>query len=362
MISLHAIGSKTLGGAERFCIRLLDALRERGETVSALVRRGSEVIGAVPDGIPVTQSPMRTVWDPWSKWAVAHAIAALRPDIVQTYMGRATRLTRIPAGGGPVHVARLGGYYKLDGYRHAHAWIGNTRGVCDYMIDNGLPAERVFHIGNFIDLPQTHSAAERAGLRVAWRLPGDAYVLMTAGRFVEVKGHGLLLDALARLPERLDGRPVRLLLLGDGVLERPLRERAARLGIGDRVVWTGWQTDPASFYEVADQVVFPSREGETLGNVILEAWAHGKPIVVTQFRGAREITRHGVDAWQVPCEDVSALAEGIRHVASDPGLAAALAGRGYERVRLDFSRAAVAGQYIELYGELRRRQGRRDVA
>jgi glycosyltransferase involved in cell wall biosynthesis len=185
---------------------------------------------------------------------------------------------------------------------------------------------------------------------------------MTAGRFVEVKGHRFLLDALAQLPVRLNDRPVRLLLLGDGILGPRLREQAARLGVDERIVWAGWQSDPAPFYEIADLVVFPSLEQETLGNVILEAWAHRKPIVVSRFRGAREITRDGVDAWQVPCEDAIELAAGVRHVAGQPGLAAAMAEQGFDQVRRDFSRAAVAGAYIDLYGELRRRQGRRDVA
>jgi glycosyltransferase involved in cell wall biosynthesis len=362
VISIHAIGSKSLGGAERFCLRLIDALRGRGESISVLVRQGSEVMRAVPEGVPLLQSPMKTVWDPWSKWDMSRIIRAVRPDIVQTYMGRATRLTRLPVERIPVHVARLGGYYKLAGYRHAHAWVGNTKGLCDYMIRNGLPAGRVYHIGNFIDIPPPLSPDERAALRDKWRLPPGAYVLLTAGRFVEVKGQRYVLDALARLPAELDGRPLRLVMLGEGVLGDALRHQAAQLAIQDRIVWTGWQNDPAPFFDLADQVVFPSLDRETFGNVILEAWAHRRPIVVSRFRGAREITHHGIDAWQVPCEDAQALALGIRHVAEDPGLAASLAMRGYERVRADFSRAAIADQYIALYRDLVDRVSRRGIA
>ena len=58
-------------------------------------------------------------------------------------------------------MARLGGYYKIDGYyRHAHAWVGNTQDICDFMVKEGLPPERVFYIGNFVPQPR---AVQRRG-------------------------------------------------------------------------------------------------------------------------------------------------------------------------------------------------------
>lgn len=352
--SLHIIGSKALGGAERFALRLVQALHGRGEPVEMVLRRGSEVIDAVPPGVPVHETPLRTVWDPLSRRHISRIIRARQPAVVQTYMGRATRQTHLPYGRSPVHVARLGGYYKLKGYRHAHAWIGNTRGVCDYMVREGLPAGRVHHISNFIDAPVPVPAQALAALRQELGVPPSALALVTAGRFVEVKGHHHLLEAFARLPAEVDGRPPWLVMVGDGPLAESLQETAGQLGIADRVAWAGWRRDPGPFFQLADLVVFPSLDRETLGNVILEAWAHDRPLVTTRFRGAREITRHGEDAWQVPCEDAAALAEGIRTVLADPALAAALAARGHERVEREFSRDAIVDQYRALYAQLAR--------
>jgi hypothetical protein len=350
--SAHVIGSKTLGGAERFYLRLLDALHERGANVNALLRRGSEVVAHVPAGVPVIETPMRTVWDPWSRHRLAKALHAVKPDIVQTYMGRATRLARLPRGSRPVHVARLGGYYKLDGYRHAHAWIGNTRGLCDWLVAAGLPADRVFHIGNFIDLPAAFPPDRFAGLRTELAIAAEALVLVTAGRFVPVKGLGFLIDAFARLPATVDGRPLQLVLVGDGPLRGALERQADQAGLTGRVLFAGWQTDLAPYYAMADLVVFPSLEAEAFGNVILEAWVHATPLVTARFRGARELTRHGEDAWQVPCGDASALAAGIATVLADGGLAAALAAAGHARVAREFSRDAVVDAYLALYRSL----------
>ena len=145
MISnLHIISSKTSGGAERFCLRLAHALRQDGWETSLLLRHGSILAPHVSSKIQVCQTTMATAWDPWSRWQIARAIRRLKPELIQTYMGRATRLTRL-RGHAAVHVARLGGHYRLTGYCHADAWIGNTKGLCDYLIDQGLP-RNVFSI------------------------------------------------------------------------------------------------------------------------------------------------------------------------------------------------------------------------
>ncbi|WP_456430865.1 glycosyltransferase [Thermosulfuriphilus sp.] len=349
--TLHMIASKTLGGAERFFLRLVEALGERLPRPAVALRKASEVIPLVPPGVSLYELPFRTVWDPFSRMAVSRLINKLRPDIVQTYMGRATRLTRLGKGP-PVHIARLGGYYKLDSFRHAHAWVGNTKGICDYLVSAGFPAKRVYLIGNFIDPPPRLGPEELKKIKRRLGLPEDALVLATAGRFIEVKGHRFLLEAFSRLPREIRGQRIFLLMIGDGPLVAALKSLAIDLGIEGRIIWTGWQTNPEVFLQLADLVVFPSLEPETLGNVILEAWALEKPLVVTRFRGALEITRDGDDVWQVPCGDSEALAQGIALVLKDETLAQRLARQGHQRIKKEFSRKIVVDQYLALYEEL----------
>jgi glycosyltransferase involved in cell wall biosynthesis len=88
--------------------------------------------------------------------------------------------------------------------------------------------------------------------------------------------------------------------------------------------------------------------------VILEAWAWGRPLVTSLFRGAREIARHGEDAWCVPCGDPRALAAGIRALVDDPLLAGSMVERGGRRVQAEFGRDAIVSQYLELYRTLAR--------
>lgn len=352
MKSLHMIGSAQMGGAERWFVRFVAAMRRHGQAVEVAVRRGSELARHHLAGMACHELPYRTVWDPFSRHAVSRLIARSDAPIVQTYMGRATRLAHLEPGRGKVHVARLGGYYKLDPFRHAHAWIGNTKGLCDWMIRGGLPAGRVFHITNFADPVHAVADDELAALRRRIDLRPEDCILLTAGRLIEVKGHRYLIDAMSRLPAEIDGRRVRLVVLGDGELADRLAEQARQAGVAERILWAGWQHDPAPWFHVADMVVFPSRDAETLGNVILEAWAYGKPLVVSAFRGAREIARPGEDAWVVPCDDAAALAAGIEQVLRNPDLQARMVANGRARIARDFSEAAVIAQYRALYAQL----------
>lgn len=358
--SLQILGSKALGGAERWFLRFNTALAERGAATEIAIRSGSvfdpaRCAGApapILPALPVHRLPFYTVWDPVSRAAVRRLIDRVRPDIVQTYMGRATRMTRLVDGERPVHIARLGGYYALHPFRHAHAWIGNTKGLCDWLIRSGLPADRVYHIYNFVDPPRPVPSADLDALRAELAIPTDAWVLVTPARFVPFKGHRYLIEALSRLPREIAGRPLAAVLLGSGRLETELRAQAAASGVADRLVWAGWRTEPGPFYQLADLVVFPSLEGETLGNVLLEAWSWSKPVVTSLFPGAREIARHGEDAWCVECADAQGLAQGIEKMLADATLAGETAAAGHRRVQAEFGQGPIVDRYIELYRRL----------
>lgn len=352
MKSLHILGSKEMGGAERWLVRFVRAMLRHGESVEVIVRRDSDLARHHLDGVDMRESPMRTVWDPLSRWQLSRLIAASEAPIVQTYMGRATRLTHLERGRGKVHLSRLGGYYKLTPFRHAHAWIGNTKGLCDWMIQGGLPAERVFHITNFADPAKALDPDAQHALRRQLALRPEDWLIVTAGRLIDVKGQATLIDAFSQLPAELGGKRLRLAMLGDGPLREALETQARQLGVAERVHFAGWQHDPSQWFHLADMVAFPSRDAETLGNVILEAWAYGKPLACTAFRGAREIARHGRDAWVSPCDDAPALAAGMREVITNEALQRDLVRAGARRIEAEFSEAAVIDQYRALYAQL----------
>jgi glycosyltransferase involved in cell wall biosynthesis len=352
--SLHILGSRQFGGADQFYVRLIEALHQVGQAVLAVNRPGSPVAGALSGrGIEQVHVPMANRWDVWSAWRIRRLIKARAPCIVQTYMGRATRLTRIPRGVPAIHVARLGGFYKIDGYyRHAHAWVGNTRAICDYMIGQGLPSDRVFHIGNFVPPAQSYTASQRLALRASLAIPEDAWVMFSLGRLIEKKGFQDLLEALSRLSRELAGRPWVMLIAGDGDEAGRLQAQCEALGLAERVRWLGWQAPPDPWYELADLVVVPSRH-EPLGNVILEAWNYRKPVLSTASDGALELIRPDESGVVVPCADSVALADAMRRMLTiADGPRQALGEAGHAELNAKYGQAAVVQAYLDLYGRL----------
>lgn len=162
--------------------------------------------------------------------------------------------------------------------------------------------------------------------------------LLAVGRCVEKKGFDVLLRALTRV-----NRPLRLTLVGDGLLRDRLAELAAELGLADRVYFTGrltHQTLPAA-YAAADIVVVPSvvdsagdRDG--LPNVVLEAMASRRPVVASDVAAIPTAVLDGVTGVLVEPGSPGALAAAIRALIDAPQRRRALGSAGRRRVEDEF--------------------------
>lgn len=349
--SMHILGSREYGGADQFFVRLVRALHEEGDTVVAVTRPRSPVGKALDASGPAqAQVGMVNGYDLWSVWRIRRLIRQHRPRVVQTYMGRATRLTRVPRGGFSVHVARLGGYYRIDGYyRHADAWVANTEGIRRYLLKSGLPLDRVFGIGNFVPDPCRLDEAARIGLRLEQGVPEGARVLLALGRCIEKKGFRELLQALAGMPECLGGHPWVTWIAGEGPLRAEWEARTREWGLSGRVRWLGWWNDPGPLFAAADVFVCPSRH-EPLGNVILEAWNHGLPVVSTPTDGACELMTDGKNGRLSPTLEVEGLRSVLEEVLGTTNAQLRTWGEaGRETVQRSHSRKAVVNAYRELY-------------
>ena len=351
--STHVIASMGLGGAESFYERLTQALRERGNPVARVVRSGSRLAEKCAKDNDCTDIPMHSYWDLRGAYAIRRHLKDAQPAVIQTWMSRATWLTRVPRGSQTIHLARLGNYYKLKYYRHADYWVANGKGICDFLIEGGQPADRVFHIANFVERSELPGLSDRVALRRELNLPDDALAVFSLGRFVRKKGFDVLLEAFSRLPEQVAGRPLYLLLLGDGKEFRALRQYAEALGLGGRIRMPGWRTDPLRFFALSDAFVCPSRD-EPFGNVLLEAISLGQTVVSTQTVGAEEVLPKGA-ARVVPIDDASAMANAIEEVLRDDAARREMAVAGRHHYEANFSPEVILAQYEALYAELAER-------
>lgn len=166
-----------------------------------------------------------------------------------------------------------------------------------------------YHIvPNAIDLGRIPDAGERG-------VSGGKHVLLFVGRVTESrKGFRHLLNAYAMLESRYPGR-YRLVVAGadDGAWRREAR--------GD-VRWLGRVPEERlhAVYRDCDVVCAPSTGGESFGVVLLEAFAHGKPVVGFRIDGYTELVGDSPAALLTPNRNEAALAEAVHRVCSDADL------------------------------------------
>ena len=328
------------GGAEKFFARLCLALEATGIEQRVLIRRAAATGRDLAGGAIAVESLRFAGWfDLTSRTAFRRAIEAFDADIVLTWMNRATRLCprKESVCARFVHAARLGGYYNLKYYRRCDHLIGNTRDIADHLVSQGWPPERVHYLPNFVAVE-----ASRALPRESLNTPGEAPLVVALGRLHPNKGFDVLLQALTRLPDCY------LWLAGAGPLEAELRSQADACGVAGRVRFLGWCDNVGGLFRSADLFVCPSRL-EPLGNVVIEAWAHGAPVIATAAQGPRALIRDGVDGLLAPVDDADGLADAMARVLDSTELAAALVAAGREAYRRDFTEQAVVAGYLEFF-------------
>ena len=188
-----------------------------------------------------------------------------------------------------------------------------------------MPAERtkVVYLGSPLDeFARPRTREEIAAARHALGISPETIAVGTVTRLMPSKGNQYLVEAVKEITARQ--RDARVYIAGEGELQGELREQARALGLGDRLIFLGFQRDVAALLSAFDVVVFPSLwEGTPL--TAFEALASGKPIVATDADGLLDILTDRKDALIVPKRNPGALARAIIDVLEQPGLAERLA-------------------------------------
>ncbi|MFC4025016.1 glycosyltransferase [Oceanobacillus longus] len=137
---------------------------------------------------------------------------------------------------------------------------------------------------------------------------GAEKVMITAGRLVNDKDQKTLIKAFAEVNRRID---TKLVILGEGKLEKELKSLAEELNIVEQVYFLGFQENPYIYFTKADVFVLSSKR-EGFGHVLAEALATGTPVVSTNAQpGAQEVLNNGEYGLMCEVGDVKALAEKI---------------------------------------------------
>jgi glycosyltransferase involved in cell wall biosynthesis len=338
---LQAMAGAPVGGAENFFTRLTLALQRAGQDQRVMIRadaaRESLLRGA---GVSVLTAPFGSRLDLKTGRAFKQAIAEYRPDIVLSWMNRATSFCPKPQGRF-VHIGTPRGYYAPKYYAACNHLVVTTDDLVKFYTGAGWPLGRIDCIPNFVPAAEPTAPTPRA----QFDTPEGVPLLLALGRLHPNKGFDVLIRALVKLPDHY------LWIGGSGPEEDALRRLADDLGVTPRLRLLGWQADTAPLFAAADAFICSSRH-EPFGNIVVESWVHGVPIVAAASEGPGVLIAEGESGLLVPVEDADALAAAIRRLVDEPGLSERLAAGGRAAWQAGYTEEIVTGRYRALFERL----------
>jgi glycosyltransferase involved in cell wall biosynthesis len=354
-VVLHTQKVAGISGSEAHLLQLLPDLRERGWEVRFLMLHEDEP-GAWEfarelraRGVPLDAIRLRADVDPIAFGEVAAYLARLRPHVLHTHLVHADvygqlagSLVRVPLrlstkhGFNEFREGRWFGFADRSVSSLAHVHVAISRGLAQYLAETEGFREEDFEIAHY-GISSSHDAEPYAGSEPR---------LVCVGRLIPIKGHLVLMRALARARDRTPG--ITLDVAGRGPLAPALKGYARELGLEDAIRFLGFVSPVEEALEGGAIVVVPS-VGEGFGMVALEAMERARPVIASSVGGLPEIVADGETGLVVPPADVDALADAIVALATDLPRAAEMGAAGRVRALEQFTPERCVERIEELY-------------
>ena len=243
---------------------------------------------------------------------------------------------------------KAGFMHRIDFSMHrlARLLITPSGALRNALIARGIPPGKVLTIPHGIDPAACEVSGEEVqALRRDLQLEPDQPLVGIVGRLTAVKNHELFFQVAERLAR--EWPKARFLVIGSGSLEGALKERVRELGIGERVIFTGWVSPVMPWIRLLDVMVMTSHS-EGFGLAVIEAMACGVPVV--SVRVAEIPTILGDESLVVDSGDRDELAERIGGLLADVGRRREVGERLKRRVEENYRFEAVLSGHLAVYG------------
>jgi glycosyltransferase involved in cell wall biosynthesis len=203
-----------------------------------------------------------------------------------------------------------------------------------------VPAAKVTVVPNGIAIVEPTRSRDK--IETSLSIPQGMFIIGSVSRLNEVKRQDILLRAVAKVTNAW------VILVGDGPERDSLERLAEELGIRSRVIFAGYQPQPADFLAAMDVFALTSRS-EGFPVSLLEAWAARVPVIVSATGGLRSIVRDGETGWLVPVGDVDAFAAAFEKVRSNRNQSRELAAAGHRELLEHYTLDRMTERYESLY-------------
>jgi glycosyltransferase involved in cell wall biosynthesis len=246
--------------------------------------------------------------------------------------------------------------------RFADCVLVNAEAVRTWLVGDGYDPAKIVVIPNGVDLSRFAATGDRAELRRALGVSADTKLVAVVSRLTALKGIEDFIDAAASVAK--NRRDVRFLIVGEpspinnrGYVDA-LQARTVRLGIADRVIFTGLRSDVPALLSAVDVSVMPSLN-EALSNVLLESMAAGAAVVATDVGGTAEALVNGRNGILIPPARPQVMAEAILRLVDNPSVARELGADAQRTIHDRYSLDRMVASTEALYDHLLSRKQRR---
>lgn len=372
------------GGTERQFVNLgLGLDRSRFAVHFSCLRRFGVMLEELESsGVSVIDydvSSFRDIRAVAAQWRLARDIRRFGIQIVHTY-GSASHVFAIPAaklaGASVVASIRDMGVYLSTPRRTLQRWVCrfadhilvNAAAIKEWLVADGYDGDRITVIPNGID-PSRFAHTRSGRLHSDLGLTADTPLVAVLGRVSRLKGLEDFIAAAAIVAPRFPS--ARFLIIGepsftargrkimvDGAYQEELAQLAAKLGVSERVIFTGFRSDVEEILPELAVSVLPSLS-EGLSNTLLESMAAGAPVVATRVGGTAEVVQDFENGLLVQPNDPVALAVAICRLLDAPAFAAQLGQAARCRIAEHYSMSSCIQRTSAVYELLL--EGRRSM-
>ncbi len=348
------------GGPGTTLINTANFMARRGfdVTICEWARRDEGFTNSLESNIHRVWVRRLNKWDPTIWLRMMRLIFRVRPQILQGVDFTSNIFSVVCGRLSGVKAVVVSMHGLVDAFVPWKAWLqrrlftlvrkvhcGSHAAAEKVKVTLGLTDESIRVIYNGIDV--------KSFTRNAEPVVGDRIIGCVANFYSPIKGQNYLIEAL---PQILAVFPdVKLWLVGDGILRGSYEEQVRSLGIEDRVVFCGHQTDTAKYFALFDVFVLPSLS-EGFGIAIIEAMAGGAPVIASNVGGIPEIIENGYNGILVPPRDPKAISDAVNKVLEDRTLHDCFVERGLITVRNLFDISVVGKEFEKLYLEILSRE------
>lgn len=327
------------GGAEQVFLDYTRLLKKLGHEVVPIVKHDAPYANQLSR--PKKISNKFGYYDFFAIKEITKILREENIDAIFTHAGKATVLARKAVAkikNKKIFLIAINHSANVKRSIGADIVLSVNREIFYSTIDRGQPEDRSFVMHNAVDLSDAIEVTPQVNLAQK-----DKIILGVIGRLDPTKGFSHAIRALKNLDEKFI-----LKIAGSGPFDNELKKITKELNLENRVEFLGW-VEKKSFFKSIDIFIFPSDE-EPFGLVLLEAMKYGKPTIVRNVDGPREIIRDGIDALMF--SDPSQIPELVTKLVRDEKLLNKLVENSFERVKEKFTFKNLEKRLTEIVGKI----------